>query len=136
MIKSVDHIAVAVEDLDAAIELFEKTLGLTVGHREQMTGMDVDIATFPVGGIAIELLQGTSERSTVRKFVEKRGPGLHHVAFVVDDIEKSLAELRAKGVRLIDETPRRGKENSLVAFIHPQSTQGVLYELVQPAPKK
>ncbi|UCG52855.1 MAG: methylmalonyl-CoA epimerase [Candidatus Latescibacterota bacterium] len=131
MIRTIDHIAIAVADLDEAVELYEKTLGLRVTHREHVDSFNVDIATFEIGGTAIELLEGKSDDSAVRKFVETRGPGLHHIAFVVDDIEKSLATLRAQGVRLIDETPRRGKEDTLVAFIHPKSTQKVLYELVQ-----
>jgi len=135
MINAIDHIAIAVDDLDAAIVLYENTLGFKVTHREHIDGYDVDIATFDVGGTAIELLQGTDASSAIHRFVQTRGPGLHHIAFVVDDIEKSLAELRAKGVRLIDESPRRGKENSLVAFVHPKSTRGVLYELVQLAPE-
>jgi methylmalonyl-CoA/ethylmalonyl-CoA epimerase len=136
MINSIDHIAIAVADLDAAIELYEKTLGLTLTHREHVESFGVDTATFNVGGTAIELLEGKTEGSAIRRFVETRGPGLHHIAVVVEDIEKSLEALRAEGVRLIDKTPRPGKENSLVAFIHPKSTQKVLYELVQLAPEK
>ena len=135
MIDKIDHIAIAVEDLDKAIELYEKTLGFPLTHREHVDSYGVDIATFDVGGTAIELLEGKSEGSAIRRFVETRGPGLHHIAFVVEDIGKSLEALSAEGVRLIDETPRLGKENSLVAFIHPKSTQKVLYELVQLAPE-
>lgn len=132
MIENVDHIAIAVDDLDEAIELYRKVFGLEVVHREHVTDFDVDTATFDVGGTSIELLEGKSEDSAIRKFLESKGPGLHHIAFVVEDIEESLSRLKADGVRLIDSTPRRGKENSLVAFIHPKSTKKVLYELVQP----
>ena len=133
MIENVDHIAIAVDDLDGAIELYRNVLGLEVAHREYVADFDVDTATFDVGGTSIELLEGKTAESAIRRFVQSRGPGLHHIAFVVEDIEKSLSQLKADGIRLIDSKPRRGKENSLVAFIHPKSTQKVLYELVQPA---
>jgi methylmalonyl-CoA/ethylmalonyl-CoA epimerase len=132
----IDHIAIAVENLDEAIELYERILGLAVTHRERVVDFDVDTATFELAGAAIELVQGTSEESTIRKFVKARGPGIHHIAFAVEDVEQALAALKAKGVRLIDETPRRGKENSRVVFIHPESMQKILYELVQAEPEK
>jgi methylmalonyl-CoA epimerase len=135
MIKKVDHIAIAVESLDEAVELFERTLGLRMTHRESAAGSDVEAATFDLGDIALELVEGTSESSAVRKFIKARGPGLHHIAFAVDDIERSLASLKAKGVRLIDETPRPGQAGSRVAFIHPRSTRKVLIELVEPGRK-
>jgi methylmalonyl-CoA/ethylmalonyl-CoA epimerase len=127
-----DHIAIAVENLDEAIELYERILGLAVTHREQVADSEADTATFELEGAAIELVQGTSEGSAIRKFVKARGPGIHHIAFAVEDIDQALADLKAKGVRLIDKTPRRGKGNSRVAFIYPGSTQRILYELVQP----
>jgi len=132
----IDHIAIAVENLDEAVELYERILGLAVTHRERVAAFETDTATFELEGTAIELVQGTSEESAIRKFVKARGPGIHHIAFAVEDIEQALADLKAKGVRLIDEAPRRGKENSRVAFIHPDSTQKILYELVQPEPEK
>jgi methylmalonyl-CoA/ethylmalonyl-CoA epimerase len=131
MFEKVDHIAIAVEDLDRAIETYATVLGLQAQHREYVEDYGVEIATLTIGDTAIELLEGKSEESPIRKFVETRGPGLHHVAFVVDDIRETLDTLRADGVKLIDETPRRGKDNSLVAFIHPKATERVLYELVQ-----
>ncbi len=131
MFTKIDHIAIAVEDLDRAIETYSAVLGLEVRHRETIEDYGVEIATLGIGDTAIELLEGKSEKSPIRKFVETRGPGLHHLAFVVDDIRKTLDTLRAEGVKLIDETPRRGKDNSLVAFIHPKSTERVLYELVE-----
>ena len=132
----IDHIAIAVENLDEAVGLYERILGLAVTHRERLADFEADTATFELAGAAIELIQGTSEGSVIRKFVEARGPGIHHIAFAVDDIDQALADLKAKGVRVIDEMPRRGKGNSRVAFIHPESTQKVLYELVQPEPEK
>jgi len=135
MIKKVDHIAVAVDSLDEAVELFERTLGLRLTRRENAAGFDVETATFDLGDIGLELVEGTSEASEVRRFIRARGPGLHHIAFVVDDIERSLASLKAQGVRLIDERPRPGQGGSRVAFIHPRSTRRVLIELVEPARK-
>jgi methylmalonyl-CoA epimerase len=132
----IDHIGIAVEDLDEAVKLYERLLGLLVTHRERVADFEVDTATFEPEGTSIELVQGTSEGSTVRKFVKTRGPGIHHIAFEVEDIEVALADLKAKGVRLIDERPRRGIGNSRVAFIHPGSTQRVLCELIQPDPGK
>ena len=131
MIEKVDHIAIAVEDLDRAIAMYSAVFGVGVSDRERVEDYDVEIATLPVAATAIELIEGKSERSPIRKFVENHGPGLHHIAFVVEDIQASLDALRRQGVRLIDETPRRGKANSLVAFIHPKATERVLYELVQ-----
>jgi methylmalonyl-CoA/ethylmalonyl-CoA epimerase len=127
----IDHIAIAVEDLDTALAMYKSLFELEVAHREYIEDFDVEIATFTVGGTEVELLEGRSQDSSIGKFVNKHGPGLHHIAFAVDDIRKVLARLKAGGVRLIDETPRRGKGNSLVAFVHPASTQNVLYELVQ-----
>ena len=132
----IDHIAIAVDNLDEAVELYERILGLAVTHRERLADFEADSATFELAGAAIELVQGTSEGSAIRKFVKARGSAIHHIAFAVEDIDQALADLKAKGVRLIDETPRRGKENSRVAFIHPESTQKILCELVQPEPEK
>lgn len=131
MFDRIDHIAIAVADLDEAIALYTGTFGLQVSHREVVTDFNVEIATIQFGETAVEFLQGKSDDSPIHKFVEKRGPGIHHIAYAVDDIEEALADLREQGVQLIDEKPRRGKENSLVAFIHPAATGKVLYELVQ-----
>lgn len=131
MLDRIDHIAIAVENLDEAIGTYEAVFGGSVKHREFVEAFGVEIATISIGETDVELIEGKSKDSPIRKFVEKRGPGLHHIAFAVPDIRKALDQLRADGVRLIDETPRRGKENSLVAFIHPESTDRVLYELVQ-----
>lgn len=131
MLDRIDHIAIAVENLDDSLTMYEKVFGARAGHRETIDDYGVEIATIHIGETAVELIEGKSPDSAIHKFVETRGPGLHHVAFVVDDIGAALDEMRAQGVRLIDEKPRRGKENSLVAFIHPKATGGVLYELVQ-----
>ncbi len=136
MIRKIDHIAIAVENLDEALALYESALGLRAARREQIPAFGVETATIPVGDTAIELLEGTSDESAIRKFVRARGPGIHHIAFAVDDISSSIAALKERGVRLIDAEPRRGKDNSLVAFIHPASTLKILYELVQPAREK
>jgi methylmalonyl-CoA/ethylmalonyl-CoA epimerase len=131
MIKGIDHVAIAVEDIDAAIALFQNVLGLAVTHREEIAGYGVRIATIATGGTDVELVQGITPDSPITRFVAERGAGMHHVAFEVDDIHRALAEMRKRGVDLIDQTPRSGKQGSLVAFIHPKATGRVLCELVQ-----
>ncbi|HEX5133614.1 MAG TPA: methylmalonyl-CoA epimerase [Candidatus Krumholzibacteria bacterium] len=131
MIHGIDHVAIAVEDLDAAIALFENVLGMKVTHREDIAGYGVRVATVATGGTDVELVQGTTPDSPISKFVAARGPGMHHIAFAVDDIEKALAGMKERGVDLIDQTPRPGKQGSRVAFIHPKATGRVLCELVQ-----
>jgi methylmalonyl-CoA epimerase len=135
MIKAVDHIAIAVENIEKAIEFFEKNLGLKLTHREAISGYDVETATFAVGGTAIELVEGKTAESSIRKFVETRGPGIHHIAFAVDDILKTIDEFEATGLQMIDKKPRAGKQSSRVAFVHPKSTQKILYEIVERAKK-
>jgi methylmalonyl-CoA/ethylmalonyl-CoA epimerase len=131
MIGGIDHIAIAVEDIDAVIALFENVLGLKVTHREEIAGYGVRVATIATGGTDVELVQGITPDSPISKFIAARGPGMHHVAFRVDDIHRALAEMKKRGVDLIDQTPRPGKQGSLVAFIHPAATGRVLCELVQ-----
>jgi methylmalonyl-CoA/ethylmalonyl-CoA epimerase len=131
MFKQIDHIAIAVDNLDEAVRLYEDHFRARVSHREFIAHDDVEIAVVTVGGTSIELVEGKSENSPIRKYVVKRGQGIHHIAFEVDDIESVLAALRAASIELIDDKPRPGKEGSLVAFIHPKSTLKVLYELVQ-----
>ena len=133
MFDRIDHIAIATDDIDRSIALYEKSFGQKVTHRELIPDFDVDVATIEIGGTAVELIRPTSDDSPIRKFLDTRGPGIHHIAFRVDDIAAALTELQSQGIELIDETPRRGKDNSLVAFIHPRSTDKVLYELVQVA---
>jgi methylmalonyl-CoA epimerase len=127
----VDHIAIATRQIDGALALWRDVLGLEVDSTEDVTEQGVRVAMLPIGETHIELLEPLSQSSPVGKFLAKRGPGLHHVAIRVTDIRASLAELKAKGTRLIDETPRTGAGGSLVAFVHPASADGVLLELVQ-----
>ena len=133
MFARIDHIGVAVEDLDAAIALHEGTYGMALVHREVVEEQGVEAVLLDVGENHVELLRPLSQDTPVGKFLAARGPGLHHVAYQVTDIEAVLKRLRAQGVRLIDETPRTGIRSSRVAFLHPKSSGGVLTEIVQPA---
>ncbi len=127
----VDHIGIATHTLAEALALWRDALGLQVAFTEEVTEQGVRIAMLPLGESHIELLEPLSETSPVGRFLQKRGPGIHHVAIRVTDIRASLASLREKGTRLIDETPRTGAGGCLVAFVHPSSANGVLLELVQ-----
>ena len=133
MFGRIDHIGVAVADLEAAIALHEQTYGMPLVHREIVDAQGVEAVLLDVGESHVELLRPLSDDTPVGKFLAKRGPGLHHVAYGVDDVESTLAELRERGVRLIDETPRTGIRGSRVAFLHPAASGGVLTEIVQPA---
>ena len=133
MFARIDHVGVAVEDLDAGIALYEKTYDMTLVHRETVEEQGVEAVLLDVGENHVELLRPLAEDTPVGKFLAKRGPGLHHVAYQVTDIEAVLASLRDAGVRLLDETPRTGIRDSRVAFLHPKSSGGVLTEIVQPA---
>ena len=133
MFARIDHVGVAVEDLDAAISLYETTFGMTLVHRETVTEQGVEAVLLDVGENHVELLAPLGPDTPVGKFLAKKGPGLHHVAYQTTDIEAALASLKAAGTRLIDETPRTGIRNSRVAFLHPAATLGVLTEIVQPA---
>jgi methylmalonyl-CoA/ethylmalonyl-CoA epimerase len=133
MFARIDHIGVAVEDLDAAIALHETTYGMALVHRETVTEQGVEAVLFDVGENHVELLRPLGGDTPVGKFLAARGPGLHHVAYQVPDIEAVLEQLKAAGARLIDETPRTGIRSSRVAFVHPKSSGGVLTEIVQPA---
>ena len=133
MFNRVDHIGVAVEDIDASLELYERDYGMTLVHRETVADQGVEAALLDVGENHIELLAATGPDTPVGKFIAKKGPGMHHVAYQVDDIEATLAALKEAGLKLIDETPRIGIRNSRVAFVHPKSAGGLLTEIVQPA---
>jgi methylmalonyl-CoA/ethylmalonyl-CoA epimerase len=133
MLSRIDHIGVAVEDLDAALELYADVLKMPVVHRETVTEQGVEAILLDVGENHVELLAPLGPDTPVGKFLAKKGPGLHHVAYQVADIEATLSALKAAGTRLIDETPRIGIRGSRVAFVHPASTGGVLTEIVQPA---
>ena len=133
MFAQIDHVGVAVEDLDAAIALHERTYGLALAHREVVEEQGVEAVLLDVGASHVELLRPLQPDTAVGRFLASRGPGLHHVAYRVGDIDAALDALRDRGVQLIDETPRVGIRDSRVAFVHPRSTGGVLTEIVQPA---
>ena len=127
----VDHIGIATRQLDDALALWQDALGLEVDSTEEVTEQGVRIAMLEIGETHIELLEPLTPESPVGKFLEKRGPGIHHIAVRVPNIRATLAQLKEKGTRLIDETPRVGAGGCLVAFVHPSSANGVLLELVQ-----
>ena len=133
MFARVDHIGVAVEDLDAAIALHEGAYGMAVAHREVVEEQGVEAVLLDVGENHVELLRPLDGESPVGRFLSKRGPGLHHVAYQVTDVQATLDTLRDRGLRLIDEAPRIGIRGSRVAFLHPDSSGGVLTEIVQPS---
>ena len=133
MFTRVDHIGVAVEDLDDALALYERDYAMTLVHREVVSEQGVEAVLLDVGENHVELLAPLSPETPVGRFLAKRGPGMHHVAYQVQDIEATLASLREAGLRLIDEQPRVGIRDSRVAFLHPKSSGGVLTEIVQPA---
>ena len=133
MFARVDHIGVAVEDLDAAIALHEEAYGMAVAHREVVEAQGVEAVLLDVGENHVELLRPLDRETPVGRFLSKRGPGLHHVAYQVSDVQATLDTLRGRGLRLIDETPRTGIRGSRVAFLHPAASGGVLTEIVQPA---
>lgn len=127
----INHLGIATKGIDEALKFWSDALGLENVHTEIVEDQKVRVAMLPIGESRIELLEPMSEDSPISKFLEKRGGGIHHVAVEVEDIEASLANLKARGMRLIDETPRIGAEGCLVAFVHPSSANGVLLELVQ-----
>ena len=127
----VDHIGIATPKLEEALGFWRDALGLAVVHTEVVEEQGVRVAMLPVGEPRVELLEPTHDESPVAKFLSKRGPGIHHVAVRVEDIRASLARLKAAGARLIDEEPRTGAGGCLIAFVHPQSSGGVLLELVE-----
>jgi len=126
--KKIDHIGIAVFDLEPAKRFYEESLGLAVEHEETLGEMK--IAFVPVGGVNIELIQPTSKEGVIARFIAKRGEGIHHIAYEVDDVGATLERLKAQGVKLLDETPRAGAHGKQVAFLHPKSCFGVLTELV------
>jgi len=131
-LSAIDHVGVAVEDIDTALTVYRDTLGMTLVHRETVSEQGVDAVLLDVGDSHIELLAPLGPDTTVGKFLARRGPGLHHVAYRVTSVQDTLKTLSAAGVRLIDEKPRTGIRGSQVAFLHPASTGGVLTEIVQP----
>ncbi len=128
---TLDHVGIAVSSLSDALAFYRDTLGLQIERPEEIASQRVRAHFIPVGDATLELLEATADDSPIARFLAKRGPGLHHVALRVEDIVAALAELKARGIRLIDETPRPGAHGALVAFLHPSSTHGVLVELKQ-----
>ena len=133
MLGRIDHIGVATDDLDGAIALYEGTLGMPVAHRETVESQGVEAVLLDVGEGHVELLRPLGPDTPIGKYLERRGPGLHHVAYAVEDIEDVLGKLKESGIDLIDSEPRVGIRRSRVAFVHPRSTDGVLTEIVEPA---
>jgi methylmalonyl-CoA/ethylmalonyl-CoA epimerase len=131
--RRIDHIGIAVADLEAAIAVQEQTFGMRMVHRETVTDQGVEAVLFDVGENHVELLRPLADDTPVGRFLERRGPGLHHVAYQVHDLDAALAQLREDGVRMIDTVPRTGIRGSRVAFMHPTATSSVLTELVEPA---
>ncbi len=131
MVKKVDHIGIAVKSIDEALSLYTDVYGLELAGTEVVEDQKVKTAFLPLGDSEIELLEATDPNSAIAKFIEKKGQGIQHIAFKVDDVEKALEEAKAKGIRLIDEKPRYGAGGAKIAFLHPKSTQGVLVEFCQ-----
>lgn len=127
----IDQVAIAVEDLDTALEFYERAFGITAEYRERVDSDGVEEAMLNVGGVWLQLLQATRDDSPIARYIERNGPGLHHLGFGVRSVSDSLEHLRDEGVRLIDEQPRPGGGGHTVAFVHPKGTNGVLVELVE-----
>ncbi len=133
MLGRIDHIGVATDDLDSAIALYEETLGMPIAHRETVESQGVEAVLLDVGDGHVELLRPLGPDTPVGRYLERKGPGLHHVAYAVEDIDGTLGSLKEAGVELIDSEPRVGIRDSRVAFVHPRSTGGVLTEIVEPS---
>lgn len=127
----IEHLGIAVANLEESIKYYEEVLGFKCYSIEEVTDQKVKTAFFKVGQTKIELLESTSPDGPIGKFIEKKGQGIHHIAFAVDNLQETLNEVKEKGVRLIDETPRAGAEGLNIAFLHPKSTNGVLTELCE-----
>jgi methylmalonyl-CoA/ethylmalonyl-CoA epimerase len=137
MLGRIEHIAVAVADLEAALRHYRDVWGLEPSHRERVDDQGIEEATLPLGDSHLQLIAPTGPDTTVGRFVQKRGEGLHHIAYEVDDLAGALADLKASGVRLIDEKPRPGGRGHEIAFVHPSSNRGLLVELIQaPRPEE
>lgn len=131
MMNKIEHIGIAVSNLEAAIQTYEQLLGTPCYKQEEVASEGVKTAFFQVGESKIELLQASSDESPIAKFIAKKGEGIHHIAFDVTDIGASMAELAGKGFQLLNDAPKSGADNKLVAFLHPKSSNGVLVELCQ-----
>ncbi|MGZ4251525.1 MAG: methylmalonyl-CoA epimerase [Solirubrobacteraceae bacterium] len=133
MLSTIDHIGIAVEDIDSALAMYRDAFKMELVHRETLAEQGVEAALLDVGDGHVELLQPLGPETAVGKFLSRRGPGIHHIAYRVDDVESAITALANAGLRPIDERPRKGIRNSRVAFLHPASTGGALTEIVQPA---
>ena len=131
MFKKIDHIGVAVKNIEESLHIFQDIMGMECSGMEEVEEQKVKTACLPVGESKIELLESTSPESTIAKYIEKRGEGIHHIALEVDDLNTVLADLKKKGVKLIDQEPRYGVGGTKIAFLHPKSTNGVLIELCE-----
>ena len=132
-VKRIDHIAVVVDDLETSLAFWRDALGMDMTHLEEVKEQESIVAFLPTGGSEVELVKPTTESSGVAKYLAKRGPGMHHICLEVDNLEEMLADMKAKGVKLINETPTMGAGGKQIAFIHPSSANGVLVELYQTA---
>jgi methylmalonyl-CoA/ethylmalonyl-CoA epimerase len=131
LVSKIDHIGIAVANLDEAVKLYEDVLGLELHGTEVVPEQKVRVAFLPIGDTEIELLESTSTEGPIAKFIETKGQGIQHIAFRVDDIEAALEKMKLKGIKLIDEKPRYGAGGAKIAFLHPKSTNGVLIELCE-----
>ncbi len=131
MVKKINHIGIAVKRLDEALPIFQDIFGVKCENIEEVVDQKVKVACLPVGESKIELLESTSPEGSITRFIEKRGEGIHHIAFEVDNLKGVLEDLKKKGVQLIDHEPRNGAGGSRIAFLHPKSTNGVLMELCE-----
>ncbi len=132
MLKSINHIGIAVKNLDESLETFRKIFGFSDVHREIVDNQKVEVASFDIGDVKIELTSPMSDDSPIAKFLVKQGEGIHHIAFESDDIESELNNLSKNGIKLINDEPKSGAHNMLIGFLHPKSTNGVLMEICQP----
>lgn len=131
MINKIDHIGIAVKNLEESLKFYEGVLGLKAAGFEVVEEQKVKVAFLPTGDSEVELLEATEDDSPIAKFIEKNGEGVQHIAYRVDDVERAIAEMKEKGIRMIDEKPRYGAGGAKIAFCHPKSTGGVLIELCQ-----
>ena len=131
MFRKIDHIGIAVKNLEESVNIFKNILGMEYAGEEEVKEQNVKVAFLPIGESEIELLESTSSDGNIAKYIEKKGEGIHHIAFEVENLEAALEDLKKKGVRLIDEKPRYGAGGARIAFLHPKSTNGILVELCE-----
>lgn len=134
MVEKIEHIGIAVKDIEQANKVYENLLGVAPYKMEKVESEGVSTSFFQTGESKIELLEATNPESAIAKFIEKKGEGIHHIAFAVEDIEKEMKRLSDQGFRILNEKPKKGADNKLVCFIHPKNTNGVLVELCQEIP--